>query len=599
MAFSRRQKRSALKTTRTLHSDEETLNGESGEEVHTRAHATANAPRGPMSFDRSELGAHGPLSASSTDRNRKHRPLKLGSDKVPAREDAYKGEQSSLYSTESLRALHAQQQGLPGDLQPTQRATHSQKQDLQEKITSEPSDEAAYTYDGATEVLGSEYDRYSFVTLSDDDVADQQALHGNDPASARKSRMSKRVPKPASDIEGPFGLAEDNIEEDEGRLAFDASRLQAGLQPTHVADVNSIPVDSDDDAEDRIGSATAKQQRASNSGEAPPMEQKCTAAGADYTAALQQRDSGRALSEEASTDAPDAIIGHALSQAETLEQYAQEEDNIASRAAQSEQDADSRVEQFQSELQQRRNILESVRSIQEYMSSLCDCLAEKAPQLEALEEKVASVEKAYAHAQRSANRREAGTDVESAREKLQEEIDRASTRVRQVFEDVSEQYASASAVRSMLSFWKRHGGGSYDECHVSECVPMLYAPFVRAELAHSYLPLCCKGKALEEMESVNELRLHDAEMNERSLQRVLEAVVVPRLRAAVEEIFDPEVQEQRQRVQQNVEELVHIIGEKNRSEQLQKLLQIMYAKQQQRLHGDVDHQGDTETTVER
>ncbi|XP_065906470.1 PAX3- and PAX7-binding protein 1-like isoform X2 [Dysidea avara] len=67
-----------------------------------------------------------------------------------------------------------------------------------------------------------------------------------------------------------------------------------------------------------------------------------------------------------------------------------------------------------------------------------------------------------------------------------------------LFEDVVDEYASLSIIKSHLEKWKFQHSQSYQQAYVSLCLPKLFSPFVKLQLV-TWNPLEVKAKELEEM----------------------------------------------------------------------------------------------------
>ena len=490
--------------------------------------------RGPMSFEHTELGAR-------CERNKGSRPLKLGKDKIPmntpSSEDqpAPPGTSDTVYSTEALKTLQEQQQSIPESF--LHGGVHS-------RTAEEASEGFAYERNHAE---GSLLD--SDALGHDVDAGASETTSG---ASARRSRLAQRQPKAASEGELGPAMAEEAVEDDEGRMAFDPSRLLAGQKPEEQHGVTSIALDSDDEDGDDV-LRRRKQQTDENH------------------QSVEEDGHTRSQDTGTSTYDPHAAVESALSHARSLERRAEEEDDARTRASNGAEASRKRLEQLRSDFSERESVLGMVRNAQEYMSVLCDCLAEKAPQVEALEDSVAKAERALAAAESQGE-----SDCKQREDELRRELERAERESKRIFEDVSEQYASIEALQAVLSAWKRKGGSTYSDSYAHECAPMLYAPFVRAEMAHSYLPLQrnhANARGLQQMQWTRDLEQHDEETGDAAKVRVLEAIAVPRVRAAIEEALDVRMEGQRESVESSVRELEAEMGSHN--EQLADLTSVL------------------------
>jgi hypothetical protein len=434
-----------------------------------------------------------------------------------------------VYSTEALKTLQEQQQSIPESF-------------LHGGVHSRPAEEASE---------GFAYER----NHAEDSLLDSDALgHDVDAgASARRSRLAQRQPKAASEGELGPAMTEEAVEDDEGRMAFDPSRLLAGQKPEEQQGVTSIALDSDDEDGDDV-LRRRKQQTDENH--------------------QSVEEDGHTRSQDTGTGTydPHAAVESALSHARSLERRAEEEDDARARASNGAEASRKRLEQLRSDFSERESVLGMVRNAQEYMSVLCDCLAEKAPQVEALEDSVAKAERALAAAESQGE-----SDVKKREDdNLCRELERAERESKRIFEDVSEQYASIEALQAVLSAWKRKGGSTYSDSYAHECAPMLYAPFVRAEMAHSYLPLKrnhANARGLQQMQWTRDLEQHDEETGDAAKVRVLEAIAVPRVRAAIEEALDVRMEGQRESVESSVRELEAEMGSHN--EQLADLTSVL------------------------
>jgi len=534
MAFRKRRAGTGARKTRAVAEEGADEGGQiqGGDRLSEDGSADGGS-RGPMSFERTELGAR-------CERNKRSRPLKLGKDKIPmntpSSEDqpAPPGTSDTVYSTEALKTLQEQQQSIPESF--LHGGVHS-------RTAEEASEGFAYELNNAEDSL------LDSDALGHDVDAGVSETSG---ASARQSRLAQRQPKAASEGELGPAMTEEAVEDDEGRMAFDPSRLLAGQKPEEQHGVTSIALDSDDEDGDDV-LRRRKQQTDENH------------------QSVEEDGHTRSQDTGTSTYDPHAAVESALSHARSLERRAEEEDDARTRASNGAEASRKRLEQLRSDFSERESVLGMVRNAQEYMSVLCDCLAEKAPQVEALEDSVAKAERALAAAESQGE-----SDVKNREDELRRELERAEHESKRIFEDVSEQYASIEALQAVLSAWKRKGGSTYSDSYAHECAPMLYAPFVRAEMAHSYLPLKrnhANARGLQQMQWTRDLEQHDEETGDAAKVRVLEAIAVPRVRAAIEEALDVRMEGQRESVESSVRELEAEMGSHN--EQLADLTSVL------------------------
>jgi hypothetical protein len=222
--------------------------------------------------------------------------LKLGKDKIPmntpSSEDqpAPPGTSDTVYSTEALKTLQEQQQSIPESF-------------LHGGVHSRTAEEASE---------GFAYER----NHAEDSLLDSDALgHDVDAgASARRSRLAQRQPKPASEGELGPAMTEEAVEDDEGRMAFDPSRLLAGQKPEEQQGVTSIALDSDDEDGDDV-LRRRKQQTDQNH------------QSVEEDGHTRSQDTGTSFYD------PHAAVESALSHARSLERRAEEEDDARARAS--------------------------------------------------------------------------------------------------------------------------------------------------------------------------------------------------------------------------------------------------------------------------
>ncbi|KAG7187897.1 hypothetical protein KM043_013866 [Ampulex compressa] len=128
---------------------------------------------------------------------------------------------------------------------------------------------------------------------------------------------------------------------------------------------------------------------------------------------------------------------------------------------------------------------------------------------------------------------------------MKDEIDNDS---KEIFSDVMDDYCTVRGILSKLESWKEVDMDAYIETYVSLCIPKIISPIVRLQLI-TWNPIM-ESTDIERTKWYNTLLLYALERNEteeslkqdpdvRLVPSTIEKIVLPRLTAIVEKIWDP------------------------------------------------------------
>ncbi|XP_071801603.1 PAX3- and PAX7-binding protein 1-like isoform X2 [Asterias amurensis] len=136
---------------------------------------------------------------------------------------------------------------------------------------------------------------------------------------------------------------------------------------------------------------------------------------------------------------------------------------------------------------------------------------------------------------------------ESEHNQFNKERDVIMTESQKVFDDVIEDFSAISIILCHFEKWKHQQQESYEEAYISLCLPKLLAPLVRLQLL-DWNPLQSDCHNLEEMpwyesmlffgfQQTQSLDKEDLDIN--LIPSLVQKVVLPKLSALVEDVWDP------------------------------------------------------------
>uniref|UniRef100_G3U9E7 PAX3 and PAX7 binding protein 1 n=1 Tax=Loxodonta africana TaxID=9785 RepID=G3U9E7_LOXAF len=126
------------------------------------------------------------------------------------------------------------------------------------------------------------------------------------------------------------------------------------------------------------------------------------------------------------------------------------------------------------------------------------------------------------------------------------EKDRISKESSKIFEDVLESFCSIDCIKSQFEAWRSKYYRSYKDAYIGLCLPKLFNPLIRLQLL-TWTPLEAKCRDFESMLWFESLLFYGCEEREQEkddvdvalLPTIVEKVILPKLTAIAENMWDP------------------------------------------------------------
>lgn len=186
--------------------------------------------------------------------------------------------------------------------------------------------------------------------------------------------------------------------------------------------------------------------------------------------------------------------------------------------------------------------------------------------------------------------------TESQQAQFKAERERINSESKAIFEDVVDDFHSIPIIQSKFERWKLDYSESYQEAYIGLCLSKLYSPFIRLQLI-DWNPLESGCKNIESMSWFNTLLFYGYQESEelsredsdlKLLPSVVDKVVLPKLIALVENVWDPMSSTQTHRLIGTIQKLAEdypTVSSYNKNTQA--LLAAIIARMRKTLDDDV------------
>lgn len=186
--------------------------------------------------------------------------------------------------------------------------------------------------------------------------------------------------------------------------------------------------------------------------------------------------------------------------------------------------------------------------------------------------------------------------TESQQAQMKADKERIQEDAKAVFQDVVDDFHSLPIIQSKFEKWKFQHSDSYQEAYIGLCLSKLYSPFIRLQLL-DWNPLesdCCSIESMDWFNTLlfygyqesRELDKEDADI--KLLPNVVDKIVLPKLIALVENVWDPMSSSQTHRLVDCIQKLAEdypTVSSSNKNTQA--LLQAIVARMRKTLDDDV------------
>ncbi|XP_071819280.1 PAX3- and PAX7-binding protein 1-like [Apostichopus japonicus] len=186
--------------------------------------------------------------------------------------------------------------------------------------------------------------------------------------------------------------------------------------------------------------------------------------------------------------------------------------------------------------------------------------------------------------------------IDSQQAQMKADKERIQEEAKAIFQDVVDDFHSLPIIQSKFERWKLDHSDSYEEAYIGLCLCKLYNPFVRLQLL-DWNPLESDCPSIESMDWFNTLlfygyeeskELNEDDSDNKLLPNVVDKIVLPKLIALVENVWDPMSSSQTHRLVDTIQRLAEdypTVSSFNKNTQA--LLQAIVTRLRKTLDDDV------------
>mmetsp|Transcript_11534 Transcript_11534/g.16032 ORF Transcript_11534/g.16032 Transcript_11534/m.16032 type:complete len:552 (-) Transcript_11534:46-1701(-) len=264
------------------------------------------------------------------------------------------------------------------------------------------------------------------------------------------------------------------------------------------------------------------------------------------------------------------------SKLDNLEQLHNQHANSLLRMEREIQTTVTQLEKFEKERTVSATEHAFYKDLKEYITDLLDCLAEKAPMVEDLEDELFNLESEFSEQVKRNLAPAVNTSVVHITAPQQSEVlwiqddmdpfkndefrssrENILSKAEAVFADTWEEFTNVKVIRHKFESWKLSHGETYKQTYCALSMPMLFAPFVRLELLLDWNVLGNNNypTSIEQMKWFEELQHYGANANntydeddvdEYLVKNLLAKIMLPRAVKYVKSVWNPRLENQSQ-----------------------------------------------------
>jgi GC-rich sequence DNA-binding factor len=180
--------------------------------------------------------------------------------------------------------------------------------------------------------------------------------------------------------------------------------------------------------------------------------------------------------------------------------------------------------------------------------------------------------------------------------KFTQERDQNRTRVRELFEDVVDDFHELTYIKQQFQKWKVLQNESYTEAYIALCLPKLFTPFIKLKLV-DWNPLEKEAGDFEEMGWYETLMFYGykegaeidkSDPDNKLMPSIVDKVLLPKLTGLIEKVWDPLSCQQTRCLVQLCQKLVrdyHTVSSDNKN--IQGLVKAAIARIRKTIDDDV------------